>query len=55
MLEVMLSAWTPPGVRVKFFVKKEGTEGREVVGLRGRKRIRWSSAGLVVGFEFSIL
>ncbi len=53
MLEVMLSAWTPPGVRVKFCVKKDGTLGREVVGLRGRKRIRWSRDGFCAGAAIS--
>lgn len=44
MLDVRPSAWVPPGVRVKFFVKKEGGLGREVEGSTGRKRIRWSRA-----------
>lgn len=42
MLDVRPSAWVPPGVRVKFSEKKEGTFGSLVAGSTGRKRIRWS-------------
>lgn len=43
VLEVAPSAWWPPGVRVKDEVREEGIWGRVVIGLRGRKRMRWSS------------
>ncbi len=37
MLEVMLSAWTPPGVRVKFCVKKDEHGGQGGGGVEGEE------------------
>lgn len=47
MLAVTLSAWVPPGTRVKEVEREAGMrgvvgEGEVEVGLAGRKRIRWS-------------
>jgi hypothetical protein len=47
VLEVRRSAWMPPGVRVKFSDRNEGMSGESVEGSWGRKRIRWSSEGVV--------
>lgn len=50
MFVVRLSAWVPPGVRVKFLAREEGMSG--VYGGKGvldRKRMRWSREGRGAG------
>lgn len=44
----MLSAWVPPGMRVKALESEEGIVGVWVEEA-GRKRIRWSREGGIVG------
>lgn len=46
MLDVRLSAWVPPGVRVKALDIEDGIEGVGDGDVdRGRRRIIWSSFG----------